>query len=76
MKIPAFYWFRFGGEGFPVTMPAMSRTKHFRWRGLYGVQIGRWFIGAINGDPGTEHAPAPLPGEAIRTGAEQPEGEG
>lgn len=55
MKLPAFYWFRFGGEGFPVTMPAMPRTKNFRWRGLYGVQVGRWFIGAINGDPGTEY---------------------
>jgi hypothetical protein len=58
MGRPLIYWFRFEGEGFPVTMPGLPRTKHFRWRGLYGIQIGQWFIGAINGDAGTEYDPA------------------
>ncbi len=45
------YWFRFDAPGLPVTMPAL-RTKHFRWRGLYGLQIGPWFFGVVNGQPG------------------------
>lgn len=46
-----FYWFKFGLPGLPVELPAMPRhARRFRWTGLYGVQIGSWFFGAIKGD--------------------------
>lgn len=66
-KLPQFFWFWFSGEGLPITMPALKTEKHFRWRGLYGVQIGRWFIGAIEGGPGSPWVePTPDP-EAAAT---------
>jgi hypothetical protein len=61
---PVLYWFRFSGEGLPVHMPALPKTKHLRWRRLYGVQIGRWFFGAVEGGPGkpwVEPSPTPEP---------------
>lgn len=68
-KIFEWHWHRFDAPGLPVTMPALSRIKHFRWRGIYGVQIGPWFIGAVKGQPGEPYVepqssdPTPTAGE-------------
>ena len=45
------YWIKFRRNGgLPVRFPAMPRgSRRFRWTGLYGVQIGDWFIGAVKG---------------------------
>lgn len=52
------YWFRFTRDGgLPVIFPAFAEERrHYRWTGLYGVQIGPWFFGAVKGRP---EAPAP-----------------
>ena len=61
------YWFRFARDGgLPVRFPAFRRdARRFRWTGLYGVQIGPWFIGAIKG---SVEAPAPSLGGEGREG--------
>ena len=42
------FWISFPKPGLPVRFPAL-RTDRFRWRGIYGAQIGPWFVGAIHG---------------------------
>ncbi len=56
-KLFEWYWQTFDGEGLPVTMPALPRTNHFRWHGIYGLQLGPWFIGVIHGEAGSPYAP-------------------
>jgi len=44
------YWFGFPGGGPTVEMVDLPRgPQRFRWSGIYGVQIGPWFVGAIKG---------------------------
>lgn len=56
-KLFEWYWQTFDGEGLPVTMPALPRTNHFRWHGIYGLQLGPWFIGVIHGEAGAPYEP-------------------
>lgn len=57
------YWFHFARDGgLPVSFPALARrARRFRWQGLYGVQIGPWFIGAIKGSVDERSAAAGVP---------------
>lgn len=44
------YWFRFLKGGPTVEMVDLpSGPQLFRWSGIFGLQIGPWFIGAIKG---------------------------
>ena len=56
---PRLYWFRFGGEGLPVSLPSLKTPTHLRWRRIHGGQFGRWFFGVIEGGPGTQWTPDP-----------------
>lgn len=40
------YWVRF--IALPVTLH-LKRDREFVWTGIFGVQIGEWFFGAISG---------------------------
>lgn len=50
MKWPNWlYWHRVKRNGgYPVVFPCSSHP-YTRWQGLYGMQIGSWFIGAVQG---------------------------
>ena len=54
-----FYWFTFARDGGPtvemVDLP--SGPQRYRWTGIYGVQIGSWFIGSIRGAALSTEAP-------------------
>lgn len=45
------YWFSLRRDGvMPVSFTtAFRETRQYRWTGLYGIQIGPWFVGAIKG---------------------------
>ncbi len=52
MKMPCrLYWLRFLPDGGPTVemtdLPA--GPQRFRWSGIYGLQIGPWFVGTIKG---------------------------
>lgn len=47
------YWFRFLREPLRVTVAA-DTVRAYDWRGIYGVQIGSWFLGAIKGEAAQE----------------------
>ncbi len=51
------HWHRFGKPGLPVEFVAIP-TRYFRWTGIYGLQIGPWFIGVVKGGPGAAYDPA------------------
>lgn len=40
------HWHRY--RALPVTLH-LERDWRFHWFGIYGLQIGAWFIGAIKG---------------------------
>jgi hypothetical protein len=40
------YWLRSKKGGWPVTFH-ITEDVRFSWTRIHGVQIGRWFIGAI-----------------------------
>ncbi|WP_449411124.1 hypothetical protein [Methylobacterium komagatae] len=46
------YWFSLRRDGgMPVSFTtAFKETRSYRWTGLYGIQIGPWFFGAIKGN--------------------------
>ena len=50
------YWFR--RARYPVTVH-LAEAVRFEWTSIVGIQVGRWFIGAIQGS----YAPAPSPQE-------------
>lgn len=45
------YWHAY--RALPVTLH-LARDHRFHWTGIYGVQLGPWFIGAIRGSAAPE----------------------
>jgi hypothetical protein len=43
------YWFRFARRPLPITVHLDKRDRQYHWRGIYGLQVGPWFVGAIKG---------------------------
>ncbi len=52
------YWLTF--RALPVTVH-LDPDRLFRWQRICGVQIGRWFFGAIRGTAAALDPPAPPP---------------
>lgn len=44
--MPRFYWFRL--LRLPVTVH-LHTDHRFEWTRIYGLQVGSWFVGAIQG---------------------------
>jgi hypothetical protein len=49
-------WYWFPRARYSVTVH-LQEDFRYEWRKLFGVSIGRWFIGAIQGDPSWREHP-------------------
>lgn len=56
------FWIGFPAPGLRMQLPDLPATRQFRWRGIYGLQVGPWFIGCINGK--AESPPPASPGRS------------